>query len=107
MLEFAKEYGITWQTEKLFLTAQIQISNFHTLQTRDSAQEEELMRASEEVIVNFENLICVTINERNLARSIVSAHQASILSHEVSLSYRTKYFRYGPPTICITSCSCP
>lgn len=38
MLEFAKEYGITWQTEKLFLTAQIQISNFHTLQTRDSAQ---------------------------------------------------------------------
>ena len=42
-----------------------------------------------------------------LARSIVSAHQASILSHEVSLSYRTKYFRYGPPTICITSCSCP
>lgn len=44
MLEFAKEYGITWQTEKLFLTAQIQISNFHTLQTRDSAQEEALFQ---------------------------------------------------------------
>lgn len=84
MLEFAKEYGITWQTEKLFLTAQIQISNFHTLQTRDSAQEEELMRASEEVIVNFENLICVTINERE---TLLEA----LFQHIKPAFYRMKY----------------
>ena len=81
MLEFAKEYGIT---EKLFLTAQIQISNFHTLQTRDSAQEEELMRASEEVIVNFENLICVTINERE---TLLEA----LFQHIKPAFYRMKY----------------
>ena len=80
MLEFAKEYGITWQTEKLFLTAQIQISNFHTLQTRDSAQEEELMRASEEVIVNFENLIFVTINERETLLEALFHHRMQNLS---------------------------
>ena len=74
MLEFAKEYGITWQTEKLFLTAQIQISNFHTLQGKDSSQEEELMKASEEVIVNFENLICVTINERETLLEALFQH---------------------------------
>lgn len=84
MLEFAKEYGITWQTEKLFLTAQIQISNFHTLQTRDSAQEEELMRASEEVIVNSENLICVTINERE---TLLEA----LFQHIKPAFYRMKY----------------
>lgn len=84
MLEFAKEYGITWQTEKLFLTAQIQISNFHTLQTRDSAQEEELMRASEEVIVNFENLICVTINQRE---TLLEA----LFQHIKPAFYRMKY----------------
>ena len=84
MLEFAKEYGITWQTEKLFLTAQIQISNFHTLQGKDSSQEEELMKASEEVIVNFENLICVTINERE---TLLEA----LFQHIKPAFYRMKY----------------
>ena len=36
MLEFAKAYDITWQSEKLFLAAQIQISNFHTMQAGES-----------------------------------------------------------------------
>ena len=66
------------------MTAQIQISNFHTLQTRDSAQEEELMRASEEVIVNFENLICVTINERE---TLLEA----LFQHIKPAFYRMKY----------------
>lgn len=84
ILEFAKEYDITWQTEKLFLTAQIQISNFHGLQITDSTQEEELMRASEEVIVNFENLIYVTINERD---TLLEA----LFQHIKPAYYRMKY----------------
>lgn len=84
MLEFAKEYDITWQTEKLFLTAQIQISNFHGLQITDSSQEEELMKASEEVIVIFENLICVTINERDMLLE-------ALFQHIKPAYYRMKY----------------
>ncbi len=84
MLEFAKEYDITWQTEKLFLAAQIQISNFHGLQSNDSAQEEELMNAAEEVITNFENLICVTINEREMLLE-------ALFQHIKPAFYRMKY----------------
>lgn len=84
MLEFAKEYDITWQTEKLFLAAQIQISNFHGLQTNDSKQEEELMKASEQVIVNFENLICVTIKERDMLLE-------ALFQHIKPAFYRMKY----------------
>ena len=53
-------------------------------ETRDSAQEEELMRASEEVIVNFENLICVTINERE---TLLEA----LFQHIKPAFYRMKY----------------
>lgn len=84
MLEFAKEYDITWQTEKLFLAAQIQISNFHNLQSNDFDQEEELMNAAEEVITNFENLICVTINEREMLLE-------ALFQHIKPAVYRMKY----------------
>ncbi|MDY2727015.1 MAG: BglG family transcription antiterminator [Anaerostipes faecalis] len=84
MLEFAKEYDITWQTEKLFLAAQIQISNFHGIQSNESQQEEELMKASEEVITNFENLICVTINERDMLLE-------ALFQHIKPAFYRMKY----------------
>lgn len=84
MLEFAKEYDISWQTEKLFLAAQIQISNFHGLQSNDFDQEKELMDAAEEVITNFENLICVTINERE---TLLEA----LFQHIKPAVYRMKY----------------
>ena len=84
MLEFAKAYDITWQSEKLFLAAQIQISNFHSMQTSESEQEEELMRAAEKVIENFENMICVTINERE---TLLEA----LFQHIKPAFYRIKY----------------
>lgn len=84
MLEFAKEYDITWQPEKLFLTAQIQISNFHGMQTGDSKQEEALMKVAEEVIGNFENLICVTLNERDMLLEALYQHMKPAF-------YRMKY----------------
>lgn len=84
MLEFAKAYDITWQSEKLFLAAQIQISNFHSMQTSKSEQEEELMRAAEKVIENFENMICVTINERE---TLLEA----LFQHIKPAFYRIKY----------------
>lgn len=84
MLEFAKEYDITWQTEKLFLAAQIQISNFHGLQSNDSKQEEELMKAAQKVVVNFENLICITIKERD---KLLEA----LFQHIKPAFYRMKY----------------
>ncbi len=84
MLEFAKAYDITWQSEKLFLAAQIQISNFHSMQMSESEQEEELMRAAEKVIENFENMICVTINERE---TLLEA----LFQHIKPAFYRIKY----------------
>lgn len=84
MLEFAKAYDITWQSEKLFLAAQIQISNFHTMQAGESEQEEELMKASEKVIENFENMICVTIDERE---TLLEA----LFQHIKPAFYRIKY----------------
>lgn len=84
MLEFAKSYDITWQSEKLFLAAQIQISNFHTMQASESEQEEELMKAAEKVIENFENMICITINERE---TLLEA----LFQHIKPAFYRIKY----------------
>lgn len=84
MLEFARVYDITWQSEKLFLAAQIQISNFHTMQAGELEQEEELMKAAEKVIDNFEAMVCVTINERE---TLLEA----LFQHIKPAFYRIKY----------------
>lgn len=61
---FAGRHGITAQAEKMFLTAQIQISNIHYLKTTYSEVEDKLLKAAMAVIEKFEKISCVRIKEK-------------------------------------------
>lgn len=84
MVEFAREHDVTWQTEKIFFAAQIQISNYHRFQSDNLRSEVEIMEAARQVIDNFEKIICVNIRERDILLE-------TLFQHVKPAFYRVKY----------------
>lgn len=82
--EFAKKYQITSATERLFLAAQIQISNFHGFQNEVGQDENEILRVSQKTIKEFEKIACVTFQEREALLEALQQHIKPAL-------YRIKY----------------
>lgn len=82
--ELASRYKINDPLERMFLTAQIQISNIHHLDKNRLEVEDNLVLATRDVIENFENICCVKINEADKL-------QEALIQHCKPAFYRIKY----------------
>lgn len=82
---FAEKYHVVKQPEKMFLTAQIQISNINVFKLMDNdGAEETLFKAAAEIVDNFENLSCIKIKEKT---ELIEA----LFQHLKPAFYRIKY----------------
>ena len=80
----SNKYQIENQLERMFLSAQIQISNIHYLKADEYKMEKKLMKAANEMISNFEDISCIQIKERE---QLLEA----VLQHCKPAFYRMKY----------------
>lgn len=71
---FASKHGITSQSEKMFLTAQVQISNIHSLKSIQNDVEDKLLTAAMAVVTNFEKIGCVLIKEKEQLLEALMQH---------------------------------
>lgn len=84
MAAFTNKYDIHHPLEKLFITAQIQISNIHSLNAFGSEVENQLYSAAKDVINHFEKICCIQIKEK---AQLLEA----LLQHWKPAYYRIKY----------------
>jgi len=82
--EFADKYGIDGRLERMFLTAQIQISNINSLLTLNHEAEDQMKQAAEQVIRNFESICCIQFMEKEPLRE-------ALLQHWRPAFYRIRY----------------
>lgn len=80
----SNKYQIENQLERMFISAQIQISNIHYLKADEYKMEKKLMKAANEMITNFEDISCIQIKERE---QLLEA----VLQHCKPAFYRMKY----------------
>lgn len=71
---FANKYGIASQLEKVFLTSQIQISKTHNRLLEQDDDKQNLQKAIDDMISNFEELNCVRFTEKKELSDILMQH---------------------------------
>lgn len=81
---FANQYEITGNLERVFLTAQIQISNIHSLKFLNHEAEEMMLNAAQKVIANFESICCIQFFEKD---QLLEA----LIQHWKPAYYRIRY----------------
>lgn len=81
---FIDKYKIENQHERMFLSAQIQISNLHYLRSDEYRTEMKLMKAADAMIDNFEEICCIKIKDRE-------ALLEALIQHCQPAFYRIKY----------------
>jgi len=64
IVAFANRFGITEPLEKLYITAQIQISNMSSFQRGQNEIEGKMLEAARQVVRHFELICCVQIKEK-------------------------------------------
>lgn len=84
IVKFSNKYRINNQLEKMFISAQIQISNIHSLKSDEYKMEKKLMRAAAEMIHIFEEISCIQIRDHE---PLLEA----LLQHCKPAFYRMKY----------------
>lgn len=84
MRDFTRRFDITEPLEKLYFTAQIQISNMSSFHIAGDEMESRMQTTMEKVIENFELICCVQIKEK---KQLLEA----LIQHCKPAYYRIKY----------------